>query len=597
MKKIYLILLLLSLSTFAQNPAVIRSWGTYFGDERFNLLDSTIDKSGNLYIAGSIYGENTITPVFSSTNSFHPNYNGGICDGFIAKFNNLGALVWATYVGSNGADSIQGIDLDANNNIYIVGFTDSTTNISTINSFQPNIGGETDFMIAKFNQNGNQIWSSYFGGTSTEGASFLIYYDPIYRFTSQKRMQISHDKLNNFYISGYTFSNNLGTTGVFQEQKEDAVFTLSKFNNDGNRVWTSYYGFYATSYLMGLSANDNSIYVSGKTFECNFGQTPYNTYFGTVNGYQQLPSNCSDMFLSKFDTDGRRLWSTYYGGPGTDLIGSNSVKTFQDKVYITGMSFSDMVATSNTFQPLANGLMSPLLVQFNENGNRNWGTFNGTELSNQNGSVGSKSQNINLDESGNVYLGGVTALHENISTTNAYKPVITGTGIFDGFIAKFDSNGQKIWGTYYGGDQDEIELKCHPYDNNFFLVGETQSTTTMTTTGCYQSDYNIFDINAGYIRNIFIAHFEPNPLKTSIFENKNIKISPNPNNGNFKINLDNSLNENFGFEIYNILGERVHSETINQNQNEIKTNNLSKGVYLVKISKNDAVWNGKILVE
>ena len=95
-----------------------------------------------------------------------------------------------------------------------------------------------------------------------------------------------------------------------------------------------------------------------------------------------------------------------------------------------------------------------------------------------------------------------------------------------------------------------------------------------------------------------VTIFQPNNLVTSQNQlSQNIKISPNPNNGNFKINLDNSLNENFGFEIYNILGERVHSETINQNQNEIKTNNLSKGVYLVKISKNDAVWNGKILVE
>ena len=586
MKKIYLISLLLSLSNFAQNSAIIRSWGTYFGDNRFFLQDSQIDKNGDLYIVGAVNSQNLPIPIFSTPNSYQSTYNGG-GDGFIAKFNNLGQLVWATYFGGNENDSINGIDIDSNNNIYIVGLTQSASNISSINSFQPNYAGNQDFFMASFSQNGSLIWSSYYGGSDEE-----LSYPGNTGNVINKRLQICHDKSNSFYISGYSFSNDLGTLGTFQPDRQQSKFIIAKFNNNGVRLWCTYYGING-NFINSLSANSTSLYVRGSTFECVPTVDIANSYYGTTGSFQQNPNSCISTFLSKFNTNGGREWSTYY--PSNKAY-TNNVKVYNDKIYIAGTSANTtVVTTSGAFQETTTtNINTSHLAQFNENGTRNWGTCCGLNSPNVLMPYGSFNCNLSLDEQNNVYLSGTTGLDSNIATSGAYQLNNSGT---DGYIAKFNDQGQKIWGTYYGGNKQETDMNCHPYNDNFYIVGSTASTIDMTTQNCYQENLQNLDPNNTDPVNVFIAYFVPNPLKTTSFEEKNIKISPNPNNGIFNINLDNSFNEDFGLEIYNILGEKVQIQTVNQNQNEIKTNNLSKDVYFVKISKNDAVWNGKVLVE
>ena len=85
-----------------------RSWGTYFGDERFELSGSKIDSQGNLYIVGSVYGTDlTNLATFTNTTSYQQNYGGGNYDGFIVKFNSLGSIVWGTFFGGFSSDRKQ----------------------------------------------------------------------------------------------------------------------------------------------------------------------------------------------------------------------------------------------------------------------------------------------------------------------------------------------------------------------------------------------------------------------------------------------------------------------------------------------------------
>ena len=65
MKKAIL-LLLISCSVSAQNFNFQRSWGTYFGDERFYLQDSKVDKQGNLYLVGYFLKDRKSTRLNSS---------------------------------------------------------------------------------------------------------------------------------------------------------------------------------------------------------------------------------------------------------------------------------------------------------------------------------------------------------------------------------------------------------------------------------------------------------------------------------------------------------------------------------------------------
>ncbi len=589
-----ILFLLISFSTFAQNSSFQRSWGTYFGDERFFLQDSKADKLGNLYIVGVfVNGNSTTQPKLSTPNTHQTTFGGGESDGFIAKFNALGQLTWATYFGGNAIDNISSIDIDGANNIYIAGGTTSATNIATTNAAQTSLNGTADFFIARFTPNGTLDWSTYYGGANNDGNVYFLNDN----YGLDNRLIIAHDKENNFYLAGYAFSYNLGTIGTFQPQKEQSNQIIAKFDNDGNRIWATYYNNNPGSYILALNATRTALYARGNSYTCL--NEVDNNYYGTSNGYQPTQLNCITTFLAKFSVEGQRLWGTYYAGYNSSS--ANSIKSYQDKVYFSGDGNGSLIATPGTFQESAGLEISPYLVQFSEDGTRDWGTICGLNTGYPANGGSNASTNINIDDNGGLYLSGTTRLHSNYTTSGAFQSNLS--GIQNGFICKFNNLGQKIWGTYYGGNKLEYNLTMHPYNNaNFFVVGSTSSTTGLTTPNCYQPNKTAYDTelenNGGVIQNIFIAHFEPNPLVNESFKEIEFSIFPNPTNGNFTVTIKNTAFENGTLELFDVVGKKIVSQILNTNQTKISTNNLSKGLYIAKITTNEnKSYSSKLIVE
>jgi Secretion system C-terminal sorting domain len=592
MKKIFFLLLICN-TAFTQNSNYQRSWGTYFGDERFYLQDSKADKLGNLYIVGVfVNGNSTSQPVFSNLNAYQTTFGGGESDGFIAKFNNLGQLTWATYFGGNAIDNISGLDIDGANNLYIVGATTSTTNIATSNATQTSLNGTSDFFIARFTPNGTLDWSTYYGGQNNDGNTYFLnsYYG------TDNRLIISHDKENNFYIAGYTFSSDLGTFGTFQPQKEQSNQIITKFNNEGSRIWATYYNNNLGSYILALNATPAALYVRGNSNTCT--NSNGNNYYGTTNGYQPIQLNCSSTFLTKFSVEGQRLWGTYYAED--NITNANSVKSYQDKVYFAGDGLGSLIATPGTFQESPGQERPSYLVQFSVDSVRDWGTFCGLNIGYPINGGSNIATNISIDDNGGLYLCGATRLHSNYATSTAFQSNLS--GIQNGFICKFDNQGQKIWGTYYGGNQIEYSLTIHPYNNNnFFVVGSTSSTTGLTTPNCYQPNKLTYDTemanNGGVVQNIFIAHFEPNPLANTPFNENVFSIYPNPSNGNFTVMLNEATFDIYTLELYDVVGKKIISQKLNTAQTIINTNNVAKGVYIAKITtKENKSYSTKLVV-
>lgn len=588
MKKAILFIFI-SFSALAQNFNFQRSWGTYFGDERFHLKDSKTDKHGNLYLVGAfINGSSTTQPVFTTPNSLQPTFGGGESDGFIAKFNNLGQLTWATYFGGSDTDIISGIDFDSSSNAYIVGSTHSSNNIASPNANQTTLNGISDFFIAKFTPTNILNWSTYYGGTNLEGDTF-------YNFNNfENRTFISHDNSNNFYIAGYSHSPNLGTSGTFQQVINQSDQIIAKFDNDSNHIWTTYYSF-NSNHMLALKATTSALYVRGRINNCNPSFPSDNNYYGSTNGYQPTPLSCSNTFLSKFSILGQREWSTYYAG--NNNASKKSLDVFQDKVYFSGSSFSNLVTTPGVFQESAGQEIPPYLIQFTENCTRDWGTYNGSNLGYPAFGGNYGSDYTSIDESGGIYLSGVTGLHTNFATTDAYQSNLIGQT--DGYVCKFDNQGQKVWGTYYGGNLFEYDMNMQPSGNNtFYVLGVSSSTSGLTTTNCYQPEMSTYDIDNGTPQNIFIAYFEPIPLTTKNFNENPILIYPNPTKNQFTISLKNAHFENSTFDFFDMIGKKIMSQKLTNNETIINTTNFSKGIYLVKIiSDENKIFYKKLIIE
>ncbi len=76
----------------------------------------------------------------------------------------------------------------------------------------------------------------------------------------------------------------------------------------------------------------------------------------------------------------------------------------------------------------------------------------------------------------------------NIATTGAYQSVLN--GFDDAFIAKFNTLGAVLWGTYFGGSQEEQGngIACDP-SNNIVVVGNTTSPDGIASAKAYQPIY------------------------------------------------------------------------------------------------------------
>lgn len=169
----------------ASGPAS-RIYSTYLGGSGLDQGNGiAVDTSGNAYVTGL---SNSATFGFSP-NGFQKT-NAGEGDAFVAKLTSAGALSYFTFLGGSHFDEGTGIAVDSTGNAYLTGTTVSTDLPTAGAVFQPVYGGgNADSFVAKLDQSGNLVYSSYLGGTNTELAG-----------------GIAVDTSGNAYVTGQTCS-------------------------------------------------------------------------------------------------------------------------------------------------------------------------------------------------------------------------------------------------------------------------------------------------------------------------------------------------------------------------------------------------------
>ena len=172
------------------------------------------------------------------------------------------------------------------------------------------------------------------------------------------------------------------------------------------------------------------------------------------------------------------IWATYYGGSGEEH--GNAVSTDKDgNVYLAGTTGSFTGITSGGFQNTYGGGSDAFLVKFSSSGQRLWATYYG-------GSDEDVGDAVCTDKDGNVYLAGITANSSGIAS-EGFQNIYGGN--YDTFLVKFNSAGQRVWATYYGGSgTDYGRALAADKDRNVYLAGQTTSSTEMTSGG-FQNTY------------------------------------------------------------------------------------------------------------
>jgi hypothetical protein len=326
----------------------------------------------------------------------------------------------------------------------------------------------------------SRIWSTYFGSFGGEGG-----------------FSVATDQSGNVFLAGITGSQTgLATPGGYQNTFGGGTVDayLIKLNSIGQRQWATYYG--GSGNEMNLLGGKLGIAtdLAGNVFLAGLTNSTNNI---AANGHQNSPGGTMNAYLAKFDASGNRLWGTYYGG--TFGYGYSVATDFEGNVYLAGTTQSTTGISVNGFQSSFGGSRDAFLAKFNAAGNIIWATYCG-------GADSDEGWNVCTDASGNVYLAGFTSSTGGIAAggfQNSY-----GGGDNDAFVVKYDSAGTRLWGTYFGGSGDEMELYAGDVsvaadiNGNVYLTGLTTSTNGLASGG-HQNTFG------GGGQDAFLVKFDP----------------------------------------------------------------------------------------
>jgi hypothetical protein len=212
--------------------------------------------------------------------------------------------------------------------------------------------------------------------------------------------------------------------------------------------------------------DEGNVYIVGRT----------NSTSGIAFKSQHLDSLQGDYdgFLIKYSPAGELLWATYVGGEDFDHI--SCIDTDGDgNIFIAGQSPSkNNISTAGAHQDTCycNMYHRPgFIMKFNSLGVKLWGTYYGQLFTPIEDLIYSESDN-------SILITGTTRDTNFISFPQNSSPDIIDHKTRFGFVSKFDTDGQIIWGKYIStyGARDLPKGITLDEENKIVITGFTEST-------------------------------------------------------------------------------------------------------------------------
>jgi len=402
------------------------------------------------------------------------------------------SLVFLTYLGGSGTDVGRAITVATASGVTVVAGSTSSANFPTATPLY-SYTGEADGFLSVFDPTGAKLLNStYIGGTGGVNVVSSIAID-------------NFEIPSMLYVAGYTTSKSFSVVHAAQPAYGGGgadgwvaqillQLTIISFNPPQYTLTTSigfatYLGGSATDEILGVAMDQNTkdVFVTGFTTSTNFPATP-----GVLQGKN---AGGEDAFLTRYASGvspettsaGTMLFSTYFGGTGTDVGNAIAVYTNTGTgvltTYIAGtttsgilpaaVGASERVAGTTTSSP-----SRAFLTAMNATGTS--GVF--TEF------IGSSSKTtkgnaVTVDTKGTIYIAGNTN-DSALPVVNAVQSKYAGGGS-DGFAGAYNSSGTPTFLTYWGGSGYDIAEAVGVFltttqtstNINLFIAGYTTGKT------------------------------------------------------------------------------------------------------------------------
>lgn len=192
------------------------------------------------------------------------------------------------------------------------------------------------------------------------------------------------------------------------------------------------------------------------------------------------------------------------------------------------------------------------------------------------------SPRLAIDSHHHIYnFGSVTTeqADELTLTSNAVQSEYAG-GYTDGYIEKRDKEGELLWNTFIGGEDQDVVKRLAFYRDYIYVIGETTSTTGISTSDAFQEG--------------FLARFDIKNLSVSSPQQKLFSLYPNPTDGPFTITT--KTKEAMNMVIFDSCGRKV-AQANSVMSNRIFDFSFKSGIYFVRLQTETAQQTLKLIVK
>lgn len=402
---------------------VIEQGGGFSGivSDRVNAI--SWNANGEVLLTGMVKG-----PAYFGNIELPPI---GETDLFLASYSIETGYNWVRGFGSKaGVSTAEDIAIDESGQIIITGamFDQTTFDGRTFRTVGNSNLGKMDFFLAKFDPAGNLLWLDHGGGNVVPNLQ-----------TGDNRGRAVATTIQGDIIAvgDYIGAANFGSLKLPEGGPNEDTY-LAKYASDGEVLWAK-----AITGNFMVSAYDVATDPKGDIFVIG--------YFGhhNIGGHvifdevQLESSGGRDIFVAKYDSEGKLLWARRAGASGTGPSGGYDYATHvapdnQGGCLVTGWFQGE--AQFDSFKLTSSGGRDIFLAKYSETGEVLWAVRAGGPLNDQGSAV-------IIDQQQNHYCTGFFRGKAFFGTRE-----VNSIGESDIFVAKYDRNGTLLWLRQMGGD-------------------------------------------------------------------------------------------------------------------------------------------------
>jgi hypothetical protein len=400
------------------------SWSAQFGDvSNQNGFRTVTDGSGNLILVAAVSG----TADFGGGPRTSTSGN----DVAIAKFDAAGNHIWSQIFAGFDSQYPYAVAVDRWDNLLVAGtfYGDVDFGGGVLSSV-----GVTDLFLAKFDADGNHIWSQEFGGSGYDYGR-----------------DIAVDGAGSVILVG-DFQESVDFGGGSLASAGSSDFVVAKYDNGGNHAWSQRFGDSSAQYgrSVSMDAAGNLIIAGDFSGSVDFGGGPLSGAGGT------------DIYVVKFDGSLSHQWSQSFGDPSNQYCYGVAADP-SGNVVLLGYGYAGIDFGGGPL-PGAGGY-DVYLAKFDPDGNHQWSKLFG-DANSDNG------RSVAVDAAGNITIAGY--FQGNIDFGGG---PLNSLGSNDVFVATFDAGGSHLWSRRFGDSGNQY---CNGASvdawGNFAVTGQYNGT-------------------------------------------------------------------------------------------------------------------------